>query len=167
MPSVSSNNESHLAEMSQITRQKQRYDHADEARFLRQQANDAQIAIKQTLAQMRKTSKDAADVRWWTQRYPWCAVGGAGLLGFVVVTYLSAFPCGQERSSPQRHARESSPSSVFSGMFSSVFSGMFSSLLSIGRGGLMSAIIGDLQTHDEEPATDHQASAASPSYQEH
>jgi hypothetical protein len=137
----------------------QRYDNADEARFLRQQANDAQIAIKQTLAQMRETSKDAADVRWWTQRYPWCAVGGAGLLGFVVVTYLRASSGGQERSSPQRHARESSPSSVFSGMFSS--------LLSIVRGVLISAIIGALQTRDEEPATDHQASAASASYQEH
>jgi hypothetical protein len=137
----------------------QRYDNADEARFLRQQANDAQIAIKQTLAQMRETSKDAADVRWWTQRYPWCAVGGAGLLGFVVVTCRSASSRGQERSSPQRHARESSPSSVFSGMFSS--------LLSIVRGVLISAIIGALQTRDEEPATDHQASAASASYQEH
>jgi hypothetical protein len=137
----------------------QRYDNADEARFLRQQANDAQIAIKQTLAQMRETSKDAADVRWWTQRYPWCAVGGAGLLGFVVVSCLRASSGGQDRSSPQRHARESSPSSVFSGMFSS--------LLSIVRGVLISAIIGALQTRDEEPATDHQASAASASYQEH
>ena len=31
----------------------------------------------------------------------------------------------------------------------------------------MSAIIGALQTREEEPATDHQASAASASYQEH
>lgn len=148
-----------MAEMSRITQQMQRYDNADEARFLRQQANDAQIAIKQTLAQMRETSKDAADVRWWTQRYPWCAVGGAGLLGFVVVTRLSASSGGQERSSPRRHARESS--------LSPIFSGMFSSLLSIVRGVLMSAIIGALQTREEEPATDHQASAASASYQEH
>jgi hypothetical protein len=35
------------------------------------------------------------------------------------------------------------------------------------RGGLMSAIIGTLQTRDEEPTTDHQASTASASYQEH
>jgi len=136
----------------------QRYDKADETRFLRQQANDAQIAIKQTLAQMRKTSQDAADIRWWTQRYPWCAVGGAGLLGFVVVTCLSASARGQERSSPQRHARKSSPSSVFSGMFSSLWP--------LVRGLLVSAIIGDLQTRDEEPTTDHQASAASASYHE-
>jgi len=134
----------------------QRYDHADEARFLRQQANDAQIAIKQTLAQMRETSKDAADVRWWTQRYPWYAVGGAGLLGFVVVTCLSASSGGQERSSTQRPARASS----------SAFSWMFSSLLSIVRGVLMSAVIGALQGPDEEPVPDYQASAASASYQE-
>lgn len=159
MPSVSSNNESHSAALSQITRQMQRYDHADEARFLQQQAHDAQIAIKHTLAKMRETSKVAADVRWWTQRYPWCAVGGAGLVGFVVVTCLSASSRGQERSSPQRQARESSPSSVFAGMFSSLWPMV--------RGGLMSAIIGALQTRDEEAATVHQASAASALYQEH
>jgi hypothetical protein len=144
--------------MSLITQQMQRYDQADEARFLRQQANDAQIAIKQTLAQMRETSQEAADVRWWTQRYPWCAVGGAGLLGFVIVTCLRASSRGPERSSPPRHARESSPSSIFSGMFSS--------LLSMVRGLLISAIIGALQTYDEEPASEPQASAASASYQE-
>jgi hypothetical protein len=145
--------------MLQITRQMQRYDQADEARFLRQQANDAQIAIKQTLAQMRETSKDAADIRWWTKRYPWYAVGGAGLLGFVVVTYLSASSHEQERSSPQRQGYESSSSSVFSGIVSS--------LLSIGRGLLMSTLIGALQSRGAEPATDHQASSATASYQEH
>jgi hypothetical protein len=35
------------------------------------------------------------------------------------------------------------------------------------EGGFTSAIIGALQTHDEEPATDHPVSAASASYQEH
>lgn len=157
MPSASSDNGPHSAEMSLITQQMQRYDGRDEARFLQQQADDARLAIKQTLARMRKTSQDAADVRWWTQRYPWYAVGGAGLLGFVAATYLSAAAHGPEQSSRQTVAEAWSQSSVFEGIFSS--------LVPLVRSVLMSAIVGALQTCDEEPAT-RQPSAASASYSE-
>jgi len=54
--------------------------------FLTQQATDAKTAMQRTLADMQATVKEAADVRWWTQQYPWYAVGAAAVLGFVTAT---------------------------------------------------------------------------------
>jgi hypothetical protein len=142
--------------MSLITLQMQRYDGRDEARFLQQQADDAQLAIKHTLARMQATAQDVADVRWWTQHYPWYAVGGAGLLGFAAATYLNASTRKPDRSATQTQTPTSS----------SVFSEVGSWLMTIARSALVSAMLGALQDGDEEPATDHQPSAASAGYPE-
>ena len=71
----------------------QRDDHtADAHTFLTQQAADAQTAIHQTLTEMQATAREAANVRWWTQHYPWSAVGAAAVLGYVVTTAVQAPP---------------------------------------------------------------------------
>ena len=65
---------------------------ADAHMFLAQQAADAQAAIHQTLTAMQATAREAANVRWWTQHYPWTAVGTAAVLGYVVTTAVLAPP---------------------------------------------------------------------------
>ena len=66
------------------------YNTTDEGVFLTQQATDAKTAIQRTLADMQATVKEAADVRWWTQQYPWYAVGAAAAVGFVTATQVLA-----------------------------------------------------------------------------
>jgi ElaB/YqjD/DUF883 family membrane-anchored ribosome-binding protein len=143
--------------MSLIMRQMQRYDAADEARFLRQQADDATNAIKQTLARMQETAKDAADVRWWTQRYPWYAVGSAGLLGFVTARSLSASARGHERASHQPREEVSSQPSVYARIFSW--------LVPLVRRVLLNALIEAFQSREDEPAPGPQSPTASVSDQ--
>jgi hypothetical protein len=64
--------------------QKQRhYDTNDERVFLAQQAADATTAMQHTVADMQATAKEVANIRWWTQHYPWYAVGAVTVLGFV------------------------------------------------------------------------------------
>jgi hypothetical protein len=73
--------------------QQQRHYHtADAHAFLSQQAADAQTAIHQTLTAMQATAREAAHMRWWTQHYPWSAVGTAAVLGSVVTTTVLAPP---------------------------------------------------------------------------
>jgi len=64
------------------------YNTTDEGVFLTQQATDAKTAMQRTLADMQATVKEAADVRWWTQQYPWYAVGAAAVVGFVTATQV-------------------------------------------------------------------------------
>jgi hypothetical protein len=71
--------------------QKQRhYDTNDGRVFLAQQAADAKTAIQHTMADIQATAREAADIRWWTQQYPWYAVGAATVLGFVATAYAMA-----------------------------------------------------------------------------
>lgn len=63
--------------------QSQRYNTDDEAVFLAQQAADAKIAMQRTIAEIKVSATAAADVRWWTQQYPWYAVGAAAIVGFI------------------------------------------------------------------------------------
>ena len=65
---------------------------ADVHTFLTQQAADAQTAIHQTLTEMQATAREVANVRWWTQHYPWSAVGAAAVRGYVVTTAVLAPP---------------------------------------------------------------------------
>ena len=59
------------------------YPTTDEGTFLRQQAADAKTAMQRTVADIGNTAKATTDVRWWTQQYPWYAVGAAAVVGLV------------------------------------------------------------------------------------
>jgi ElaB/YqjD/DUF883 family membrane-anchored ribosome-binding protein len=76
------------------------YDTNDERAFLAQQAADAKTAMQHTIADMQSAAKEVANVRWWTQQYPWYAVGAAAVLGFVVTTYALAPPDHHTRPAP-------------------------------------------------------------------
>jgi hypothetical protein len=65
--------------------------------FLAQQAADAHTAMQHTLADMRATAVEVANVRWWTQHYPWYAVGTAAVLGYVVTAAVLAPSASQPR----------------------------------------------------------------------
>lgn len=71
--------------------QKKRYYNTDDERvFLTQQAADAKTAIQHTVADMQATAKAVANLSWWTQHYPWYAVGTATVLGFIATTSILA-----------------------------------------------------------------------------
>ena len=74
------------------SRQQRPYNTADAHTFLDQQAADAQTAIHQTLTEMQATAREVANVRWWTQHYPWSAVGAVAVLSYVVTTAVLAPP---------------------------------------------------------------------------
>ena len=98
--------------------QKQRhYNTDDEHVFLAQQAADAKTAMQRTVADMQATAKEAANISWWTQQYPWYAVGAATVLGFVTATYMLAPADHQPRPAPpatnQAAARPSWTTSLF------------------------------------------------------
>ena len=69
---------------------KRHYDTNDERVFLAQQAADAKTAMQHTVADMQATAKEAANISWWTQQYPWYAVGAATVLGFVATASVLA-----------------------------------------------------------------------------
>ena len=69
---------------------KQHYNTDDERVFLAQQAADAKTAMQHTVADMQVTAKEVANISWWTQQYPWYAVGAAAVLGFVAATSVLA-----------------------------------------------------------------------------
>jgi hypothetical protein len=81
------------------------YNTADVHTFLTQQAADAQTAIHQTLTEMQATAREVANVRWWTQHYPWSAVGAAAVLGYVVTTAVLAPPAPEAPPTHQAAAR--------------------------------------------------------------
>src|SRR5215510_6389993 len=79
---------------------KRRYNTDDERVFLAQQAADAKTAIQHTVADMQATAREAANISWWTQQYPWYAVGAATVLGFVTATYVLAPSDHRPRPTP-------------------------------------------------------------------
>ena len=115
----------------------QRYDERDEAAFLRQQAEDAKQAMKQTLADMRETAKTAADVQAWTQAHPWPSVGVGALAGFMASGLL---PSGKTTDRPRSK--------------SSLFSFVQSSLLGVIRNAAISAVTSALVAQQVEPEDD-------------
>ena len=68
-----------------------------------------------TVADMKATAREAADVRWWTQQYPWYAVGAAAVVGFVAATQLltPAHQPAQPAPPAQAAARPTLVSSLF------------------------------------------------------
>lgn len=113
-----------------------RYNTADESTFLRQQATDAKTAILRTVADIKATTQEAADVRWWTQQYPWYAVAVAALVGFVTATQILAPSDHQAPAAPPAQGQTAARPS------------WMSSLLELVRSTLMSVIIGALQSNN-------------------
>ncbi|MGH2541424.1 MAG: hypothetical protein ACRDIB_01420 [Ardenticatenaceae bacterium] len=126
--------------MRQKTRQ---YNTKDEGIFLQQQAADAKVAMQRTVAEMKVTAKEAADVHWWTQHYPWYAVGAAAVVGFVTAT--SVLPSSHRRIQRQDTAVQASVARS-----PSVLSPLFVSLLDMAKSAVMSAIIGAIYTTDQQ-----------------
>jgi hypothetical protein len=79
---------------------KRRYNTDDERVFLTQQAADAKTAIQHTVADMQATAKEIANLSWWTQQYPWYAVGAASVLGFIAATSVLAPADHRTRPAP-------------------------------------------------------------------
>lgn len=126
--------------MRQKTRQ---YNTKNEGIFLQQQAADAKVAIQHTVAEMKATAKEAADVHWWTQRYPWYAVGAAAVVGFV--TAISVLPSSHRRTQRQDAAVQASVARR-----SSFLSPLFVSLLDMAKSVVMSVIISAIHTTDQQ-----------------
>jgi hypothetical protein len=95
----------------------QHYNTDDERVFLAQQAADAKTAIQHTVAEMQATAKEVTNVRWWTQHYPWYAVGAATALGFMAATAVRAPADHRPQPAPpaasQAAARSSWTASLF------------------------------------------------------
>ena len=113
--------------------QKKRHsDTKDERVFLAQQAADAKTALQRTMADMQVTAKEAANIRWWTQQYPWYAVGAAAVLGFVAATSVLAPADHQSPAAPlavsQTAARSSWTAPLF-GMIRSLVMGVMADAL--------------------------------------
>ena len=92
---------------------KRQYDTNDERVFLAQQAADAKTAMQHTVTDMQATAKEVANISWWTQQYPWYAVGAATVLGFVAATSVLAPADHRPRlvEQPARGLREEAPGS--------------------------------------------------------
>ena len=60
-----------------------------EAEFLERQTAEATAAIGDTLKAIQANLKDAANVRAWTQQYPWWAIGAAALTGFAAAAAIT------------------------------------------------------------------------------
>jgi hypothetical protein len=89
---------------------KRHYNTDDERVFLTQQAADAKTAIQHTVADMQATAKEAANIRWWTQQYPWYAVGAATVLGFVAAASALAPADHRPQPAPPTATRAARPS---------------------------------------------------------
>ena len=116
---------------------KRHYDTNNERVFLAQQAADAKTAMQHTIADMQATAKEAANISWWTQQYPWYAVGAATVLGFVATTYALAPADHRTPSAPPAASQVARPSWT-------------ASLFEMVRSMLMSAIIGALHPADQQ-----------------
>jgi hypothetical protein len=79
---------------------KRHYNTDDERVFLKQQAADAKTAIQHTVADMRATAKEVVNLSWWTQHYPWYAVGTATVLGFIAARSVLAPTDHRTRPAP-------------------------------------------------------------------
>jgi hypothetical protein len=127
--------------MSPTVPQTRTYNTQDEATFLQQQAADAKVAMQRTLAEMQETAKAAADVRWWTQQYPWIAVGAATVLGFVAATVITKDGATPPAAEAAQHRPASKPS-----LLASLLSPLFTTL----RGVLVSAAVSGVMDKVQE-----------------
>ena len=105
-----------------------RYNTTDEGLFLTQQAADAKAAIQRTLADMKATAQEAADVRWWTQQYPWYAVGTAAVVGFIAATQLLAPADHQVQPAAPAQAQTAARPTLMSSLFDMVRSALMTTI---------------------------------------
>ncbi len=124
---------------------KRHYNISDERVFLAQQAADAKTAIQRTVADMQATAKEAANVSWWTQQYPWYAVGAATILGFVTATYVLAPADHRPRPAPPAASQAAARPSWAASLFEMV------------RSTLMSIIVDALHTKGQQSGRAQQA----------
>jgi len=117
---------------------KQHYNTDDERVFLAQQAADAKTAMQHTVADIQATAKEVANVRWWTQQYPWYAVGAATVLGFVAATAVLAPADHRTQPAPPAASRAAARSSWTASLFEMV------------RSVLMGVIADALHTQDQQ-----------------
>ena len=131
MTNASSSNRQHSDTALLTEPQKKRhYDTNDERVFLTQQAADAKAAMQHTVADMQVTAKEVANISWWTQQYPWYAVGAAAVVGFVAATSVLA-PVDHQPAPPaasQAAARPSWTAPLF-GMVRSIAMGVIADAL--------------------------------------
>jgi hypothetical protein len=59
-----------------------------ESAFLQEQAANAKAAIAQALSDAKNALAEGVSIREWTARYPWIALGGAAVAGFVAASTL-------------------------------------------------------------------------------
>src|SRR5262249_31450494 len=88
------------ATLPTVSQKKRQYNTTDEGMIPRQQAADAKAAVLRTVADIKATAQGAADVRWWTQHYPWYAVGTAAVVGFITATQVLAPVEQQAQAAP-------------------------------------------------------------------
>jgi hypothetical protein len=108
-----------------------RADPSTEDAVLRAQAEAAHEAIAATLARLKGNLKEAADVRIWTQRHPWIALGAAATAGVAAAGIVK-----KPRKDDSRVADDDEPHSAAGTtranqakqgrpMFDKLFGGMF------------------------------------------
>ncbi|MHB1033303.1 MAG: hypothetical protein ACYC0Y_01545 [Pirellulales bacterium] len=89
-----------------------------EADFLAWQAEAATAAFGDAIDDLKARLRNVADVRAWTQRHPWIALGAAAAAGFAAATGVSAVSHEgtPEKRSPthQRRRVETLPSAAAS-----------------------------------------------------
>ena len=113
------------------------YDTNNDSAFLAQQAADAKTAMQRTVEDMQRSVQQVANVRWWTQQYPWYAVGAAAVLGFVAATHVGSSTTSGAPPAPQQ------PQTV-------VRQSWLAPLFEMLRTTLMSAIIGAVHASGEQ-----------------
>jgi hypothetical protein len=120
---------------------------------LQQQAADAKVAIQQTWVEMQETAKAAADVRRWTQQYPWIAVGAATVVGFVAASALTGDggTPPQADVAPQRQAARPS-------LLASFLSPLFPML----RNALVSAVVSGVMDKAQEQELEQKVEDSAP-----
>jgi hypothetical protein len=94
-----------------------------------QQAADAKIAIQHTVADMQATAKAVANLSWWTQHYPWYAVGAATVLGFIAAPSVRAPADHQTRPAPPTTGQTAARPSWTAALFEMVRSMVMSTIM--------------------------------------
>lgn len=145
----SSNAPSSDAALPTVPQKTCHYNTTDEGIFLTQQAADAKTAMRRTVADIKATAQEAADVRWWTQQYPWYAVGAAAVLGFVAATQLLVPADQQAQSAPPAQAQTAARPSLLSSLVEMLSGTLVNAILGALRSGNQPS--GQAQTQVEEP----------------
>lgn len=122
--------------MPTVPEKTRQYNTTDEGVFLTQQAADATTAMRRTVADIKATAQEAADVRWWTQHYPWYAVGTAAVVGFVAATYLLVPADHHGQSAPPAQGQTAARPSWMASLVEMLSSTLLSAIIGVLRSSL-------------------------------